>query len=193
MFKHLRSTTKLLVAGLVLALDMLGTAQANADVIYTYTGNDFATAPSPFSITDKVSATLTFAAALADNLNFVIVNPIAFVISDVLGTLTNATASFGFFQISTDSSGNITEWFIEANQTNVQDIATVNTFPPQGTDIHDQANFLTVGGPVFAINSGVPGSWTLETVANVPEPGSLGLLGSSLLALALIRGKRKME
>ena len=73
---------KALVACVVLAqgLSLLALSAAHASVILTYTGNDFTTFVSPYTGTDKVTATITLASALGPNFSG-FVAPISFSLS----------------------------------------------------------------------------------------------------------------
>jgi hypothetical protein len=96
----------------------LGAGGANADVVYTYTGNDFnsfSTPALPYTTSDFVTLTLTLSAPLADNLNNVSVTPISFTILDGVDSLNQVTAPpllLDTFQFSTSSNGTITGWDI---------------------------------------------------------------------------------
>jgi len=66
---------------------VFGTAGAKASVIYTYTGNDFTSADSPYTTNDNVTATLTYDTPLAASTtsNFL---PTSFVLLDGVDVLT---------------------------------------------------------------------------------------------------------
>jgi hypothetical protein len=67
-----------------------GAGRANADAIYTYTGNDFTTvtpSPSVYTTSDFVSITLRLNEPLADNLNLV----------SIILAVVDFTVSDGFF------------------------------------------------------------------------------------------------
>lgn len=65
------------VAGAVIVqgLALLDLSGAHADVILTYTGNDFTIFTAPYTATDKVTASITLANPLGDNLNLATVTP----------------------------------------------------------------------------------------------------------------------
>ena len=111
------------VVSLSLALMLPAVAQAN--VIYTYTGNNFdniqdLTPPAGTYTTDmRVTGTFELAAPFLPNLvNADLSDEIlSFSISDGRRTLTNNTLGIqGFFGgVATDSSGDIIEWQVQYN------------------------------------------------------------------------------
>lgn len=120
---------------------------AGADVIYTYTGNNytqFVDSDPPggaYSPTDHVTVTFRLANAIAPNATNVTVTPLSFTLTDGRNTLTelNATGSFfgsnfQFSRIRTDASGAIIEWDI---------------FARRGLD----PNFMVVGSELDFISS----------------------------------------
>ena len=87
------------------ALSALGAASASADVIYSYTGDFFDEAVSPYTKSDSVTASVTLSTALGDNLSFTSVTPVSFTLFDGVQTLTNSNSSTSLFQFSTDAKG----------------------------------------------------------------------------------------
>jgi PEP-CTERM motif len=170
-----------LLPGLMIGL-LLFAASSKADAIYMYTGNQFTTFDGGFACPPecRVSATLTFSEPLAANLSPTDDNvaPTAFSFTDGNVTLSNTTVGvigqFRFF--STDAMGNIIQWVMNA-QTPSYIIASAGNNGP-GFAVGDFSG--VEGGPsrIVAENSNNPGTWTL-----VPEPSSLVLLGTGLLAV----------
>jgi len=85
-----------------------GAGGANANAVYTYTGNDFTTvtpSPSRYTSSDFVTLTLTLTAPLADNLKLVSIIPkvVAFTISD--GVMNYGSGGFPFYAHEWSYSG----------------------------------------------------------------------------------------
>jgi PEP-CTERM motif len=174
-----------LVAGAVIAL--LSSPAAHAGVILTYTGNDFTSFNVPYTSTDKVTASITLANPLGDNLNLAQVTPLAFSLSDDVRTISDATPSFaGTFNFSTDATGMITEWDVEASRTfgPADFISTQNT---PGTII-DIAVLIPVGLHMASVPDD-PGIWT----TTIPEPSTVSVLGTGLLGLGLLGWHRRQK
>lgn len=159
--------------------------KANSITAYTYTGHPFTTYGAPFSASDYVTLTFTIP-TLLDNQPIQFVTPLSYTASDVLDTLSNSTpgATVHYLMIGT-SNGRITTWN--------WDIFIPTQSPP--TDINSvnyQTTVADVGihnSPVAsAYNTNSPGIWVS---APVPEPSSVVLTCTALLALAFVVRKTK--
>jgi hypothetical protein len=110
------------VAGAVMVqgLALLGLPAAHANVILTYTGNDFTsfTPPlgspgQPYTGTDKVTASITLANPLGDSFKG-FVSPIAFTINDGVHTFTQSSIlATHLFEFMTDPAGTIQQWMVQ--------------------------------------------------------------------------------
>src|SRR5437870_3389424 len=100
---------KKLVVGAVIAMGIasLGSAAANADVTYTYMGNDFTLFTGPYTGNDFVAVSITLASALGASAPFQGVSPTAFRISDGVQSFDNNSPPVLIltFDLGTDADG----------------------------------------------------------------------------------------
>ena len=204
-------TLKFLGAGAALAFGCIAmtVASAQADVIYTYTGNHFTTvlnnnpAPAPqYTTTDSVSGNFTLPTALGDDLPLTTIDPTSFSFTDGVQTLTNSTPGIvTSFNIATNAAGLPSLWSI--------DITTIllGTTEDIFTDLSTNAHFTADGGSQVnssnLANQGRninPGTWTVSSTS-VAEPDSAWLLAAGLAflfwrersaAMALVRRRQRL-
>jgi hypothetical protein len=98
-------------------LSALGAAQSTADTTYTYTGNHFTMAVSPYTTNEFISGffTLPTPFALGPNIPFISVEPSSYSFSDGVHTYQPSTAPPGTtlrFDIQTDATGTPSHWDI---------------------------------------------------------------------------------
>ncbi|MDC8784828.1 PEP-CTERM sorting domain-containing protein [Roseateles koreensis] len=177
------------MAGRFRVLLALGAAlvasMAQADVVYTYTGNALNRGDSSM-IGRHVSVTLDFLHALAPNTKINIPHLADHVSAGLLSygisgggqQYTDGSAynhMDDFLSVSTDGSGNISNW-------------EVAIFPLEGSILtqRDEDLVLEEGGLNLAYNYSKPGTWTLLDTT-VPEPGTLALALGAVFALSATR------
>jgi hypothetical protein len=177
-----------IVLGIAILMMELGAPMMKASTItYTYTGNDFTFAISPYTTSNSVTGSFTTSVPLADDLSLATITPISYSFTDGVQTITNLTPQLltTFTDISTDANGNITQWKIALDISDTEYIQTI--FAPlaeQGTNDLGAIN----GVNDEAYNQNDPGSWTTS-----PEPSGGFLMSTALLALALLARKRKFQ
>lgn len=187
----------------VLLLCAAITPTAKADVIYTYSGNDFNSFfGTALTASNFVSASFTFASALPGNLNFAdergsLLN---WTVTDQSNTLSQGGGNYlANLNLSTNASGAITNnlssnWAFFAETTaggppNWLQIASQDT-----GIVTDLSEFWLTGSDAawIATISNDPGTWTVTTAAT-PEPSLTSLLGGAILLIAIVRRRQSRQ
>jgi hypothetical protein len=165
----------------------LGAAQSTADTTYTYTGNHFTTALSPYTTNDFISGSFDLATPLDNNLPFTSITPLSFSFSDGVQTFLSTTPGllFSFF-IQTDATGIPSSWDIVVGTDPLHALRTINSGPPgPGVSlIADVAELMMFTDAPSAFNLDSPGTWSVTTTAPVPGP----IAGAGLPGLILAGG-----
>ena len=167
--------------GAVLAGILAGPARA--DMIYTYTGNDFTSVTSPYVKSDFISGVLDFQTALGPNFAFQEVSPASFTFTGgVAGdTLTNLNSSGAFFA-ATDGYGNLDGWYmVTTSNTDPNAHVQLQNTPYDGTQLDFFTNTNADGYNQFAA-----GQW-VASVSTVPEPSTLILMIAAVTGLWGVR------
>jgi hypothetical protein len=181
------AVTKTIVTGLILFCGLQSAARAST--IYSYTGDDFAFATSPYTTSDYVSGSFTTATPLADNLSLATITPSSYSFSDGVQTFSSLSPPTDVtFEISTNASGQITGWFI-----NLENPTTNNQIFTESTPNREDGGSTSDGqGYIFysPIGSLPQPTWQASTSA-VPEPNmSWALFGVLTGGWAVMRPKR---
>jgi N-acetylneuraminic acid mutarotase len=169
-------TATLLPNGKVL---LTGGVNGSPAEIYTYTGNDFTTAPSPYTKSDSITGYFTLVAPLADNLAAVNItsNILTYAFTDGGVNTINSSEVFppSRIVVSTDSQGNIASWDLSLILGNppsnialftCNGITTyLNSCPNSPEDQSYEQN-----GAINAYNESSPGTWLASTA---PFSGAL--------------------
>jgi hypothetical protein len=178
--------TKLL--GLLAFMSLLGFSPANADTIYTYTGNGFTSNSGSFTDADSVTGTIDLAIGLGDNSGLVEISPVSYSFSDGVQTLTNSNSSMSVSSyLITNAVGTPVLWdvLVRANDLSGEVSSTVQMYVQEDFVFAQQASYS------FASNSD-PGTWSTSVTAT-PLPAALPLFASGLGALGLLGWRRKRK
>lgn len=173
-------------------------AQAQASVVYTYVGKNFAsffdqTPPSgAYDSSMKVTGSMTLANALLPGFTLDL-SPLVldFSFSDGRGTLDKSNALFRaqFARFQVDGLGNITEWSVGLRNRRfgfpllAHAIATSSSSGDLGNII--SCTNLSCSSATQDIGDSFHGVWQRQSP--VPLPGALGFLGMGIVALAKFR------
>ena len=184
--------------------------EANATVIYTYSGNNFTSATAPYTPEMNIALQFETASPLSgtEALTNVSAEILSYTMSDGRQTLTQFDSPLDIY-LSIDSvTGLPTEWAIHATNEFGRSIGdTVNrmrtiyygysggpdsaeeiecTFIP--ADVGECMGFIGIAGAEVFNSPGSPGTWSV-----VPIPASVWLLSSGLLGLISITRKVKTD
>jgi hypothetical protein len=195
---------------LLSALLLLLPAPTFADTVYTYTGNTFTTflaepgAPSnAYNTLNSVSGSFTVSSPLAANLSSYEFTPTAYSFTDGVNTFDTAPESVvnSFFEVWTDSSGDITAWVINMGNElygGTGEIATYGEYVTgPGVSLEDFGSHWSTPNDVdtesvgFSLNN--PGVWTSNAPplsSAVPEPASLTLIATGVFGMASLIRRR---
>jgi hypothetical protein len=170
------------------ALSAMLPASSRADTIYTYTGNVFVSASSPYTITDSVSGWIDLSAPLGNSVGPLTITPVSFSFSDGVQTITNNNAaSVGFDAFVTNAFGVIVNWDIGLSGV----VGTITSINGLGGDlIFDRGTQGSVGSILRGLNGDSPGTWSVSTT---PIPAALPLFASGLGAMGLLGWWRKRK
>jgi len=186
----MKVTSKLVLGGLAACMLALP-SMASSVYTYTYTGNLFESATSPYNTTtDSVSGDFTLSSPLGDNLVDapITASVTSYSFTDGVQTFSSASspAAEETFDVSTSATGAITAWTVSLS-TGPPDSNSVSTFTSEDEGQLDE------GFDGYGFNLGDAGTWA-ETISSgggspVPEPGNVALIGVGLVGIGLVRRK----
>jgi len=164
---------------------------AMADTTYTYTGNDFTSADSPYTTADSVTGSFTVASPLGPNFLYQEVDYTSYSFSDGVQTETNAY--FAEIYIATDGSGDITHWVVDF--VDFVGLTWVSTaYSPVLTNNSDSGSDYILGQLDQGSNDNDPGTWTSQTTdtppSPTPEPSPIVLLGTGIICVLTVLKRR---
>jgi len=180
------------------ALFVACSAVGAAPITYDYTGQSYSqvhvnngSPPVLFSMSERITGSITLSADLGANLSNAPITPLSFTFSDGIHSISGANADTADFRFSTDPLGHITDWFVLVRTAFAANTVFDEAFS-QGRFGDFAENGLcgpgssppgcTFDGSAYDQIASNPnaGSFVLQTVA-VPEPATLPL---ALMAVA---------
>ena len=173
----------LLATFLILPLPLM------ADTVYTYTGNpfDIGNGPSPYTVGDHVAGWFDISAPLAANLNYASIIPISYSFTDGVNLAYESLLPNSAIEISTDASGNISDWTMEWDLPDLGVILSSSKYRDAGQ---------TPPPNVYVVfNQFDPGTWaesTLVSTSTAPEPSAFALFGTGILGLAGVARRKHL-
>jgi hypothetical protein len=180
------------------AITLLAPSSVWAGTIY-YTGNPFTSVQASTGLTTSnfISGSVSFAGSLSADLVDADLSPIltSWSLSDGVNTVFDNPS----FRVSTDSTGAIVAWNFTVTGTSAFGFLQIETsWILPGLSIYGTVPnadtvslpFVTVN-PIIAQNINMPGTWSANPPAAVPEPSALILLGSGLAGILLKRVQRR--
>jgi len=179
------------LAGLLLAANGLFASTVTYDFIGTPFTSDIT---APYTTSDRVTATITFADALPASMALQAVTPLSLIMTDghQVFDYSDPTLQFKVTEFGTDVSGAITTWqvflqgpiiFLPGGTNTANLVFTRNN----GSAVSFGHFYDPSRGPGYIAGARAfdPGAWT-DVTAGVPEPGAsiLMLLGASMVLVA---------
>ena len=178
---------------------------AFADIMYSYTGQNFTLCDNvggvgggscTGALVTNVSGSFNVTTAFAANLTLVdeTANLTSYSFTDGRDTWTQLNSSVQAFTFSTDSLGNISQWFVNFGTDFGQpDNKTINTNSAPD-DFTEGPGCVPAGcpdgGTFYIATVRAAGTWQNPTAPTVPEPTSLVLLASVLGGLAILQRRK---
>jgi hypothetical protein len=162
-----------------------------ADITYKYTGNQFTDVVPPYTMSDSVTGSVTFALPLAPNMPLTdeTASVTAFSLSDGVQTITDLVGhnlTFGF----ATANGFITNWEVDTFGTEGEIVTRKNPNPPNPLEPPVIDLGVIPDAQSFGQNIGDPGVWSV--VGAVSDTGStLSLMTLTLMALGLVARRFK--
>jgi PEP-CTERM motif len=185
MDRFVSSTIAWVVVGLSLALSSIS---ANAAVVYNYTGNNYTSTNGLVTPSEHVTGSVTFAQALGTFI-FSYETPIAFSFSDGAGDIisdVNATSSS--FLFATGSSGQITAWQVDVEDSNIGILSSFNIGQGSGDTVYELPNFILGRSP-----AGAWGPAQVSQISAVPEPSTWAMMILGFAGIGFMAYRRKSK
>lgn len=157
-------------------------------VTYTYTGNTFTQFSGGYSFSDFVHGEFTLPTLLATNATTYF-SPASFSFSDGEQSIADSNLNLfsETFALTTDSSGNVSNWDIFLGLATGGVITTQSGF---GSGQFDEGSGFNGHSAAFG-SSFDAGTWMVTTSTSItPEPASLGLVLTGLAGAAALLRKR---
>jgi hypothetical protein len=199
----MRSTSNFLRALLLVLGIVLAATPVHADsYTYTYTGNDYASAGSPYTTSMNITGSFTLANPLPANLGLVNITALTtswqfndgvtiWSSSDAASYTGDGPFEYGL-EVGTDNSGAVNKWYVGATLFDTSDpygypfccyFVTYNfgAFDSQDLGLIDYNSDFSDD---YGFNTGDPGTWTETVNSPIPEPATATEIGLGVMVLA---------
>jgi hypothetical protein len=171
----------------VVGLMLVAAVAANADTIYTYTGNEYGSGASgDFTASEFIAASFTFAAPLPDGLSATheLSGVLSWTINDGQNSFSSADSSDSLepFALGTGPSGAITAWFFNVTGPDGENLSSTYGVGFGKTEVASNDDGS-------AGENANPDGWTITTT---PEPSTLVSMALGL-AVMLFAVRRRIR
>ena len=149
----------------------------NAAVVYSYTSNPYEIVHGNYDTSTILSAEFTMENELLPYLTYQLFTPLSFSFTDERMTINNNSSylSQQYFEVSTDSIGQITSWVMYATA------SSPTEYIGASTSTREDESWNGEGGGYVLYQ---PNTWSVTTV---PVPGALLLFISGIAGLLLTK------
>jgi len=198
----MKTSIRKITSAIIFSSAVLAAQSCWANTTYSYTGNNFnyiqndvwLYVPGTYTTDMSVSGSFEMASSIAANATNLFLTPLTYSFTDGRNTYTNLDSVLAYsdsFEVSTDASGSIMNWFIVVRRFQTGTLETVNGY--QGVTYDQGSVEPNWFNPTTQRDNGAvwnnPGLWNV--ISPVPEPETYAMLLVGLGLLGLMAYRRK--